>query len=98
MTFDPARPWVLSPQVAIRPESFGALAYHFGTRRLSFLKSPTLRDLVLSLSEHPSAGEAIEAKRIPESERRQYEAALATLAETGMITSGAVDVKPMVAA
>jgi mycofactocin biosynthesis protein MftB len=39
-------PWALAPQVSIRPEAFGALAYHFGTRRLSFLKTPVLRDLV----------------------------------------------------
>ncbi|AEK45782.1 mycofactocin biosynthesis chaperone MftB [Amycolatopsis mediterranei] len=26
--------------MAIRPERFGALLYHFGTRRLSFFKSP----------------------------------------------------------
>ena len=34
--------WRLDPQVSIRPERFGALLYHFGTRRLSFLKSPKL--------------------------------------------------------
>src|ERR1700761_7377440 len=28
----------LSPQVGLRPESFGAMSYHYGTRRLSFLK------------------------------------------------------------
>ncbi|MGD0395120.1 MAG: mycofactocin biosynthesis chaperone MftB, partial [Acidimicrobiales bacterium] len=32
--FDPSRPWTLHPQVSLRPEAFGALAYHFGTRRL----------------------------------------------------------------
>ena len=32
------RPYRCSPQVAVRPEPFGALLYHFGTRRLSFLK------------------------------------------------------------
>ncbi len=46
--FDLDAPWALAPQVAIRPESFGALAYHFGTRRLSFLKSLALRDVVVS--------------------------------------------------
>ena len=28
----------LHPQVALRPEPFGALAYHYGNRRLVFLK------------------------------------------------------------
>ncbi len=88
MTFDPTRAWSLNPQVSIRPEPFGALAYHFGTRRLSFLKSPELRDLVISLEEHPTAREAIAAREIPEVERPRYEAALGTLAGTGMITEG----------
>ena len=30
----------LHPQVALRPEPFGALAYHYDTRRLVFLKHP----------------------------------------------------------
>ena len=38
--FDLDRPWQLHPQVSVRPEPFGALLYHFGTRRLWFLKSP----------------------------------------------------------
>lgn len=38
--FDLDAAWDLHPQVAVRPERFGALLYHFGTRRLSFLKDP----------------------------------------------------------
>ncbi len=34
-------PLELHPQVALRPEPFGALAYHYGNRRLIFLKHPT---------------------------------------------------------
>ena len=55
------RPWTLHPQVALRPESFGALAYHFGTRRLSFLKSRTLLAVVESLADQPSGREACRA-------------------------------------
>ena len=33
-----ARSLTLHPQVALRPEPFGALAYHYDTRRLVFLK------------------------------------------------------------
>ena len=40
--FDPERPARLAAQVALRPEPFGALAYHYGTRRLVFVKSPVL--------------------------------------------------------
>jgi putative mycofactocin binding protein MftB len=36
------QPWALAPPVALRPEPFGALAYHFGNRRLVFLRRPEL--------------------------------------------------------
>jgi len=32
--FDLDTPWQLAAQVSIRPEAFGALLYHFGTRQL----------------------------------------------------------------
>ncbi|MDA8149367.1 MAG: mycofactocin biosynthesis chaperone MftB [Actinomycetota bacterium] len=79
--------WELAPQVSLRPESFGALAYHFGTRRLSFLKSTTLRRVVQSLSSAPSAWEACRQADVAPSEIDHYIAALATLAETGMIVA-----------
>ncbi|MGD0883151.1 MAG: mycofactocin biosynthesis chaperone MftB [Acidimicrobiales bacterium] len=83
--YDAARPWTLHPQVSLRPESFGALAYHFGTRRLSFLKSPTLLAVVESLADQPSGLEACRAAGVPAEELGAYEQALATLAGSGMI-------------
>jgi len=83
--FDLGRPWAVHPQVALRPEPFGALAYHFGTRRLSFLKSRTLLALVQALGDHPTGRDACEAVGVPEAELPAYEAALRTLATTGMI-------------
>ena len=83
--YDPARPWTLHPQVSLRPESFGALAYHFGTRRLSFLKSRTLLAVVEALAGQPSGLDACRAAGVPPEELAAYERALATLAETGMI-------------
>ena len=47
--FDLDGAWELDSRVSIRPERFGALLYHFGTRRLSFLKSRTLLDVVQAL-------------------------------------------------
>ena len=76
--------WRLNPQVALRDEAFGALAYHYGNRRLVFLKSRTLVDLVSSLHEYPSAGEAIGAL-VPEEQRGSYRRALARLADSGVI-------------
>ena len=69
----------------MRPEAFGALAYHFGTRRLSFLKSRTLLAVVQALAEQPSARAACEAAGVPTDQLPQYTKALATLADTGMI-------------
>ncbi len=40
--FDLDRPWRLHARAAVRPEPFGAMLYHFNTRSLSFLKTPTL--------------------------------------------------------
>jgi mycofactocin biosynthesis protein MftB len=83
--FDLERAWALHPQVALRPEPFGALAYHFGTRRLSFLKSRTLLAVVEALDAQPSAREACRVAGVADDELAQYTRALATLAETGMI-------------
>ena len=71
--------------MALRPESFGALAYHFGTRRLSFLKSRTLLAVVESLADQPSGLEACRAAGVSPDELGTYEQALATLADSGMI-------------
>ena len=76
--------WRLNPQVALRDEAFGALAYHYGNRRLVFLKSRLLVDLVSSLGEYPSAAEAI-AALVPEARRAGYERALARLAASEVI-------------
>ena len=85
VVFDGTRPWMLHPQVSLRPESFGALAYHFGTRRLSFLKSRTLLTVVESLAEQPTGHDACRAAGVTPAEMDRYELALTTLAESGMI-------------
>jgi mycofactocin biosynthesis protein MftB len=83
--FDLDRPWQLHPQVSVRPERFGALLYHFGTRRLSFLKSPALLTVVRELEAAPSAREACRRAGLTEAEMPAYAAALATLASSRMI-------------
>jgi putative mycofactocin binding protein MftB len=83
--FDLDRPWELSSGVALRPERFGALAYSFDTRRLSFLKSRRLFEVVRTLEAHPSGRAACEAAGAEEAELAQITAALAKLASTNMI-------------
>lgn len=83
--FDPALPWQRARSVALRPEPFGALVYHFGNRKLSFLKSRTLVRVVESLAEHPTALATLAACDVPESQRSAYVRALADLARSQMI-------------
>jgi putative mycofactocin binding protein MftB len=75
----------LDPKVALRPEPFGALAYHFDTRRLSFLRSPDIVAVVRALADHPSAEAALDACQIAAGRRPSFAAALATLEASGMI-------------
>jgi len=78
-------PWVLSPSVALRPEPFGALAYHFGNRKLTFLKRPELVAVVRALGEQPDVRTALRATGVPEAEHRAYAEALLGLAAADMI-------------
>jgi putative mycofactocin binding protein MftB len=82
--FDADRPWRLHPQVALRDESFGALAYHYGNRRLIFLRSRTLVELVESLERFDSARMALDAV-VGSHKRRSYERALVGLAASEVI-------------
>jgi putative mycofactocin binding protein MftB len=84
-SFDLDRPWQLHPQVSVRPERFGALLYHFGTRRLSFLKSPALLTVIRELGDAPSAREACRRAGLAPAELPAYATALQTLASSRMI-------------
>jgi putative mycofactocin binding protein MftB len=83
--FDLERRYALHPQVAVRPEPFGALLYHFGTRRLSLVKDPRLLQVVRGLADAPSAHAACTAAGVTEAELARFALALATLAETDML-------------
>lgn len=85
--FDFDAPWTLHPQVSIRPERFGALLYHFGTRRLSFLKQPTLLRVIEALAAAPTARAACRSAGVTDAQLPSYERALATLASSQMIQS-----------
>ncbi|HEY1825468.1 MAG TPA: mycofactocin biosynthesis chaperone MftB [Acidimicrobiales bacterium] len=85
-TFDATRHWRLSDHASLRDESFGALAYHHDTRRLMFLKSRALVELVRQLDDYASASDAISAL-VEEPERDLYLAALSSLCVSGLISA-----------
>jgi putative mycofactocin binding protein MftB len=87
--FDLDTGWRLDPRTSIRPESFGALLYHFGTRRLTFLKSPTLLTVVQALAGAPTARAACVEAGVPVEDLPRYRMALGALAESGMIETRA---------
>ena len=56
----------LDPQVALRPEPFGALCYHYANRRLTFLTSPDVVAVVEALDTQPTVGDALRAAGVAE--------------------------------
>ncbi|HKH87899.1 MAG TPA: mycofactocin biosynthesis chaperone MftB [Acidimicrobiales bacterium] len=83
--FDPARAYELHPDVALRPEPFGALAYHYGNRRLTFLRSHELVQLVSELGAHDSAAASMTALGVPSERRQVLERALSSLVASDVV-------------
>ena len=75
----------LHPKVALRPEPFGALAYHYDTRRLVFLKHPDVVRVVESLAEHPTVSATLTACEIDERRWSSFDRALTSLYESDML-------------
>ena len=84
-SIDTADRYELHPQVAIRPERFGALAYHFGNRKLTFLKAVPLVQLVERLGDFESVDAALVSAGITQNQRTQYVRTLAALADSEVI-------------
>lgn len=78
-------PWAISPAVALRPEPFGALAYHFGNRKLTFLKRPELVAVVRGLGDAADVRTALTTAGVPADQHQVYVTALNGLAATDMI-------------
>ncbi|NLP82966.1 mycofactocin biosynthesis chaperone MftB [Microbacterium sp. CFH 90308] len=76
------------PRVSIRPEPFGALLYHFGTRQLSFLKSPQLLAVVENMDD-ATVGEALATAGVRDAEIPAYLRALDTLRASEMLVERA---------
>ena len=75
----------LDPQVALRPEPFGALAYHYGNRRLVFLKSPEMLAVVRALGDHPTVAAALSACGVDESRWPSFVTALDSLEQSEVL-------------
>ncbi len=87
MAFDPDQAYRLHERVALRPEPFGALAYHYGNRRLNFLRAPELVSLLRSLGEHESVRVAFDSSGIDEQRWPSFEKALASLAASDFLVT-----------
>lgn len=77
--------WELSRVVALRPEPFGALAYHFDNRRLIFLKRPELVEVVRGLGAAPDVRTALTRAGVPAGQWAAYARALRGLADADVI-------------
>lgn len=75
----------LDPRVAVRPEPFGALAYHYGNRRLVFLKSLDMVSVVRSLGEHDSLADTLRAAGVDERRWPSFVTALDSLVDSEVI-------------
>jgi len=75
--------YALAPQVGIRPERFGALAYHYGNRRLTFLGDAKLLAVVESGAEIEAA---LTAAGVPEAQWPAYRRALDRLVAAEVVT------------
>jgi mycofactocin biosynthesis protein MftB len=79
------RAYEVASQVAIRPEPFGALAYHYGNRRLVFLRRPEVVRLLQTLGDHATLADALHATGIDDRRWPSFIKALASLEESEII-------------
>ena len=82
---DLERAWRLHPRVALRPEPFGALAYHYDNRRLNFLRSDDLVELVRNLEDHADPRSAFDAQGLNGDRWPSFARALTALAASDFI-------------
>lgn len=82
------RAYRLDPQVAVRPEPFGALCYHYGNRRLTFLTSPDMVAVVEALADAPTLAHALGAAGVAEPRWPSFVRALTSLVASGVVLEG----------
>ena len=76
---------VLHPQVALRPEPFGALAYHYGNRRLVFLKHPDMVAVARALDQHETFADALVTCGVAEARWPSFVSAFQSLQESQVV-------------
>ncbi len=75
----------LNPQVALRPEPFGALAYNYGNRRLVFLRHLEMVLVAKCLGEHESLRAALQACDIEPARWPSFAAAFESLRSSEVV-------------
>ncbi len=81
---------VLDPQVALRREPFGALAYHSGNRRLIFLRQPDVVNVVRALDGHDTVADTLRACDIAPVRWPSFLAALESLLRSEVLREHAL--------
>ena len=97
--FDPAPStrsarYRLDPRVALRPEPFGALAYHYGNRRLTLLRAPELVRPGPGIGRLPERAGRLRRRRHRRPPLASFEKALTSLAAVGLPRRGATTDRP----
>ena len=75
----------IDPRTSLRPEPFGALAYHSGNRRLVFVRDRDLLAVVESLAHHDEVRSALLAAGIAASRWEAFGAAIESLIDSEML-------------
>ena len=75
----------MHPQVALRPEPFGALAYHYGNSRLVFLRHPDMVKVVSTIGQHSTIRDALSATGVDQARWPAFISALSSLTTSEII-------------
>ena len=75
----------LDPHVALRPEPFGALAYHYGNRRLVLLRHPDVLRVVQRLDGDVTVSEALRTCEVAEARWPAFADAIDSLVQSEVL-------------
>lgn len=75
----------LDPRVSLRTEPFGALAYHFGNRKLVFLRHPDVVAVVRDLAKYQTLADTLTAIGVHQDRWPSFVSAVDSLHSSDMI-------------